>query len=260
MKMPAMQFYPADWRKDLAVQSLGYHDRGVWFEMLCLMHESSERGVLLLAGLPMQDDVIARLLGLDNQTFNQTLTSLLTYGVAKRRDGDKAIYSKRMVADDQLCEIRRKAGKLGGNPLLLKQKRTTGDIQIPTPSSSSSTSSSKDKGAAHLAPSKKGSSISLPTYLEQCKASKQTPIPEHDTVFDYAASVGLPAEFLRLQWLEFKDRYATPDAKRYASWPTVFRKSVRANWFKLWFVANDGSYALTTAGHQAQRLHDKEEA
>lgn len=148
MKMPAMQFYPADWRKDLAVQSLGYHDRGVWFEMLCLMHESSERGVLLLNGAPMAEEVVARLLGLDNQTFNQTLGTLLTYGVAKRRQEDKAIFSKRMVEDEKLCQIRRKAGKLGGNPALLKLKQTTEDKQNTTPSSSSSSSSSDIKAVA----------------------------------------------------------------------------------------------------------------
>lgn len=148
MKMPALQFYPGDWRKDLAVQSLNYHDRGVWFEMLCLMHESSERGVLLLNGVPMPEEGIARLLGLDNQTFNQTLSTLLTYGVARRRETDNAIFNKRMVEDEVLCQKRREAGKLGGNPLLVKQKSTTGDKQKTTPSSSSSTSSSEDKAAA----------------------------------------------------------------------------------------------------------------
>lgn len=157
MKMPAMQFYPADWRKDLAVQALNYHDRGVWFEMLCLMHESSERGVMLLNGAPMPEGVIARLLGLDNQTFNQTLGTLLTYGVAKQRQEDKAIFSKRMVADEKLCDIRRKAGKLGGNPALLKQNPTTRLKQIPTPSSSSSSSSSDSKAAA----------IGILTYLNE---------------------------------------------------------------------------------------------
>lgn len=150
MKMPALQFYPADWRKDLAVQSLGYFDRGVWFEMLCLMHESGERGVLLLNGAPMADDVIARLLGLDNQTFNQTLGTLLSHGVARRRESDGAIFNKRMVNDERLCEIRRQAGKKGGNPLLLNQKQTTGDKQKTTPSSSSSSSSSENKAAAEV--------------------------------------------------------------------------------------------------------------
>lgn len=266
MKMPAMQFYPADWRKDLAVQALCYHDRGVWFEMLCLMHESSERGVLLLAGQPMAEDVTARLLGLDNQIYKQTLTTLLTYGVAKQRDGDNAVFSKRMVADERLCEIRRKAGKLGGNPALLNQNGTTPVKQIPTPSSSSSSSASPSlKTNTPIPPvggkpsarekSRKASAIALPTYLEQCKASGEKPIPETDSVFEYAAKVGISQDLLRLQWLEFKERYSVADAKRYKAWPTVFGKSVRGNWFKLWFASNDGSYALTTVGQQAQRNH-----
>ena len=130
-----MQFYPADWRKDLAVQTLNYFDRGVWFEMICLMHESSERGVLLLNNLPMTDSMIGRALGLDNQIFNQTLSTLITYGVAKRRQSDGAIYNKRMVDDEKICQIRREAGKKGGNPILLNQKQTTTDNQNPTPSS-----------------------------------------------------------------------------------------------------------------------------
>ena len=142
MKLPAIQFYPADWRKDPAVQALNFHDRGVWFEILCLMHESSERGVLLLNGIPMPEDALARMLGLDKQILTTTLTTLLTYGAAKRRDTDGAIYSSRMVKDEKIIQIRREAGKKGGNPLLLNQNPTTGVNQNPTPSSSSSTSSS----------------------------------------------------------------------------------------------------------------------
>ena len=32
-KIPAFQFYPADWRKDPGVQSLSYNDRGIWIEI-----------------------------------------------------------------------------------------------------------------------------------------------------------------------------------------------------------------------------------
>jgi len=142
MKLPAFQFYPADWRKDPAVQSLNFHDRGVWFEMICLMHESSERGVLLLNGNPMPEDALARMLGLDKQILTTTITTLLSYGAAKRRDSDGAIYSDRMVRDEKIIQIRREAGKKGGNPALLNQNQTTKDKQIPTPSSSSSSSSS----------------------------------------------------------------------------------------------------------------------
>ena len=142
MKLPAFQFYPADWRKDPGVQSLDFETRGIWFEMLCLMHESDERGVLLLNGRPMPVDALARLLGLDNQKTTTALSTLTTYGVARVRPEDGAIFSKRMVADEKLRQIRKEAGSKGGNPVLLNQKATSQVKQIPTPSSSSSSSSS----------------------------------------------------------------------------------------------------------------------
>lgn len=141
-KIPAFQFYPADWRKDPAVQSLSYHDRGIWFEILCLMHESEQRGRLLLNGKKMPDEALARLLGLDKQILTKTLTKLLDYGVASR-DEQGALMSRRMVRDETLRQIRTEAGKKGGNPNLVNQNSTKEKKlvnQNSTPSSSSSSS------------------------------------------------------------------------------------------------------------------------
>ena len=142
MKLPAIQFYPGDWHKDQGVQALDLAQRGAWFELLLMMHDSDERGVLLVNGAPMPDAVIARRLGLDNQSANQILTTLLTYGVASRRESDGALFCRRMVKDENLRQVRTTAGKKGGNPRLLNQTAnqtpTTGDKQIPTPSFSSS--------------------------------------------------------------------------------------------------------------------------
>lgn len=149
-KLPALQFYPGDWRKDVGVQSLSYHDRGVWHELLMLMHESEERGVMVLNGSPMSDEAIGRLLGLDNQTLTTTLTTLLTTGVASRQPGTGALMCRRMVRDEQIRQIRKDAGKLGGNPALLNQKPTTKVKQKPTPSVSSSVSSSKQNPPSPL--------------------------------------------------------------------------------------------------------------
>jgi hypothetical protein len=111
-----------------------------------------------------------------------------------------------------------------------------------------------DEGEQDESPKRKAA-ISLQTFLAECKRAGEKPIPEGHAVFAYADKVGIPSEFLRLHWQEFKDRYTMPDAKRYRSWPTVFHKSVKGNWFRLWYAANDGSYALTTTGQQAQRDH-----
>ena len=150
MKLPAIQFYPGDWHKDQGVQALDLAQRGAWFELLLMMHDSDERGVLLVNGAPMPDAVIARRLGLDNQSANQILTTLLTYGVASRRNIDGALFCRRMVKDENLRQVRTAAGKKGGNPRLLNQTANqtanqtppTGDKQIPTPSFSSSITSS----------------------------------------------------------------------------------------------------------------------
>lgn len=145
-KLPAIQFYPGDWRKDPGVQALSYHDRGIWFEILLLMFESSQRGKLLLNGRAMPAEALARLLGLDEQVLAQTLTRLIEFGVASQDKDTGAMICRRMVRDDKLTKIRKKSGSLGGNPALLnqkpKQKTTTQDNQKPTPSSSSSVSTS----------------------------------------------------------------------------------------------------------------------
>lgn len=152
MKLPSFQFYPGDHRKDPGVQALNFHDRGVWLELLCLMHESDERGVLLLNGKPMPEDALARVLGLDKQILTTTINTLLTFGVASRRELDGALFSRRMVRDENLRKVRSEAGKLGGNPVLLKQNDkqnpTTRLKQNPTPSSSSSSSDLR-KHSAH---------------------------------------------------------------------------------------------------------------
>lgn len=104
---------------------------------------------------------------------------------------------------------------------------------------------------------KRKTAISLQTYLEDCKRQEQKAIPEGHAVFAYASKVGIPDEFLRLHWLEFRERYTMPDAKRYKAWPTVFHKSVKGNWFRLWRAENDGSFVLSTTGLQAKRSHQE---
>lgn len=152
MKLPAFQFYPGDWRKDPGVQSLDYEARGVWFEILCLMHEAEPRGMLTLAGKAMSDEALARLLGLDKYHLNQILSKLAEHGVSSVDPATGALCSRRMIKDENLRQIRQNAGKKGGNPVLVKQNPTTRDKQNPTPSSSSSVSPSVNTSGAAKPP------------------------------------------------------------------------------------------------------------
>lgn len=123
MKLPALQFYPGDWKRDAGVQSLSIHDRGVWFECLLLMHDSAERGVLLINGKPPTVAALARILGLSAEELTESLKAIEAAGVSSLRE-DGAIFSRRMVRDEEIRLKRVKAGLKGGNPNLLKQNPT----------------------------------------------------------------------------------------------------------------------------------------
>lgn len=99
--------------------------------------------------------------------------------------------------------------------------------------------------------------VGLKAWLEQVKARGEKAIPDGDAVFAYAEETGIPHDFIRLAWLEFRARYCQPDAKRYRDWRAVFRKAIRGNWLKLWYIDGQGAYGLTTVGHQAKRAHDE---
>jgi len=141
-KLPALQFYPGDWRKDPGVQALDFHDRGVWFELLCMMHESSDRGRLTLNGRPMPDAAIARNLGIQEADWKQTRSRLEAYGVASVTE-DGTLFNRRMVKDEAKRERLAEAGRKGGKKSKPKPQRSDGEANEeanPSPSVSSSTS------------------------------------------------------------------------------------------------------------------------
>jgi len=45
MKRPSFQFYPADWRNNAKLRRCSEAARGVWMDVLCVLHDSDEYGV-----------------------------------------------------------------------------------------------------------------------------------------------------------------------------------------------------------------------
>jgi hypothetical protein len=130
MKLPAIQFYTGDWRKDPGIQALDFETRGIWFEMLCLMSESPERGKLTLNGKAMPLPALAKILGIAEDLLNLALTKLLTYGVAGQEDETGIIFNRRMIRDEDIRKKRADAGKLGGNPVLLNHRPTKAPSKV----------------------------------------------------------------------------------------------------------------------------------
>lgn len=153
MKRPAFQFYPSDWRKDMALQSCSVTARGLWIELLCIAHECEPYGHLMVGGRPMSAAQIGRHTGLTEREAAKLLTELLDAGVASKTDGG-AMYSRRMVRDEDLRKRRAAGGEAGsahgikgaehgrkgGRPN--KGRGVSEPPLEPPPSSSSSSSSS----------------------------------------------------------------------------------------------------------------------
>lgn len=144
MKLPAIQFYPGDWHRDVGVQSLTLEERGAWFEILLLMHDGERRGFLLLNGRPIADETLANYLRCDLAKLRQIVGKILANGVASRDEKTGALYCRRMVKDEHIRHVRSEAGSIGGYQ---KAARTAGkSVANPTPSSSSSLSTSSSEG------------------------------------------------------------------------------------------------------------------
>lgn len=157
-KLPSFQFYPGDWQKDPNLRRCTHSAKGIWIDILCLMFECDERGVLATAGRPWTREEIAQAVGGD---YNQTLSGieeLSVKGVVNLRENG-AYYSRRMVRDEQRRKTNLVNGKKGGNPNLTgsvnrvsNRHHNRDDNRNPTPSSSTSSSTSSSEINTPISP------------------------------------------------------------------------------------------------------------
>jgi len=121
MSDPWLKFYPTDWRSDPALRMCSMAARGLWIEMIALMHEAVPYGHLLVSGRSPTDAQLAVLVGAPSDQIPALLGELDAAGVFSRtREG--VIYSRKMTRTAKKAAIARKNGKNGGNPALSKER------------------------------------------------------------------------------------------------------------------------------------------
>jgi hypothetical protein len=187
MKRPSFQFYPADWRNNAKLRRCTEAARGAWTDILCILHDSDEYGVLRW---PLDD--IARAAGVSIKSARELAQKevikggdagmeAFTYTTRHAgQDGNSFTliektsapcwYSSRMVIDE-FIRLRRGVGTRftteNQPPTKSPTRRVGVDIgessRSPTravgdglgdgPSSSSSSSSSKESICASASPS-----------------------------------------------------------------------------------------------------------
>ena len=103
-------------------------------------------------------------------------------------------------------------------------------------------------------------------FVDECRAKGEKPIPEGHPVFRFADDAGIPVEFVRLAWFEFRRDFGDGGKsakKRQAGvrgWRQHFDNAVRKGWYRLWAFDRQGECYLTPAGIALQREAEARDA
>ncbi len=146
-RLPAFQFYPGDWSRDLGEHPLEIE--GAWIRICCTLFWSETCGTATKTL-----GTWGRILRVEKRTCKRLINFLLNQKIADVfiQNETITITCRRMVKDAYIRKIRKECGSMGGNPklkhtdigsVLVKQIGHVGDNQKLTPSSSSSSSDLK---------------------------------------------------------------------------------------------------------------------
>lgn len=174
-KAPSFQFYPGDWMKDPSLSMCAPSTRGIWADLLCVIHELNQGGNAVGSA-----EQLARACRCTSAEFVAAVDELSATGTAdiSQRNGRYHIHSRRMERDLHVRAVRETAGELGGyakrdsqngskphgkpsSKTLANAKQ--GEWQTGPPSSSSSSSSSE---ANTPPPSARGAWDQIPIVQE----------------------------------------------------------------------------------------------
>lgn len=163
MKRPSFQFYTSDWLNDPALKVCSWEAKGLWIDLLCLMHEGNPYGHLTLPnGKAIDQKMIKKMLNFDEKMakkFPKVFQELEENGVIKRTEND-IFYSKRMVADElERQDWRERQQKLR----MGKENKCHENVTAKSHRSSSSPSSSSSK---NITPTPNGGSEFFPKFWE----------------------------------------------------------------------------------------------
>ena len=87
-----------EWRVNVALRACSVAARGLWLDMVCIMHESTPYGYLTINGSPMRAHQLARAVGGSEKLVIRLLAELAAVGVFNRSPGGW-IFSREMVWD-----------------------------------------------------------------------------------------------------------------------------------------------------------------
>lgn len=129
MSNPWFKFFPTDWRNDPALNMCSLAARGLWIEMLALMHQATPYGHLLVNGQSPTEAQLAVLVGDSSGQLSSLLGELEAAGIFSRTRAG-VIYSRKMTRMAKKAAECRKSGSAGGNPKLTSGYSKPGYVYV----------------------------------------------------------------------------------------------------------------------------------
>jgi hypothetical protein len=105
-RQPWLKWYPSDWRADPGLRMCSFAARGLWVDILGLMHEAEPYGHLLINGRPPSNGQLLSMLGGSSKEIATLIAELESAGVFSRTE-EGIIFSRRMIRDKERSDIGR---------------------------------------------------------------------------------------------------------------------------------------------------------
>lgn len=165
MRRPSFQFYPADWRNNANLRRCSPAARGIWVDVMCVLHDSDEYGVVRWPLIDLANSANAPIKLVRELVEKNVLKGgdkvvampFIYVPRSGRKNGDPVTllptqagplwYSSRMVKDEYVRTIRGEASRFGeGNDEASKAspKPPFGDGSTSSSSTTSSSLRSED--------------------------------------------------------------------------------------------------------------------
>ncbi len=125
-----IKWVPKAWRADLELHSCSLAARGMWAELLMVMHDCEPYGHLAFDGRAPDVAKIARLVGTSTSEAKRLLAELEAARVFSRTP-EGVIYSRRFVEDERAYLAACAHGLKGGNPALKSGEPLDGGLTPP---------------------------------------------------------------------------------------------------------------------------------
>lgn len=122
---PWFKFFPNDWQANPKLAMCSIAARGLWLEMLCIMHQAEPYGYLIIAGKVPTDEQLSSIVRVPVEELQKLLLELSENEVfSKKKSG--VIYSRKLARMVEKSRKSQENGAKGGNPKLGKATEKIG--------------------------------------------------------------------------------------------------------------------------------------